>query len=718
MRYLRLLCVVGLLAASSFGQAWSNFLNYTSGTGTAGQVQLGIDWTQAGIVGGIPVRSTIFCTFYNASGAPSSGTGSNGDYYFRTDVGHASAMYKKASGSWSTTGNEFAADLQTALNAAPTDNVVFLKAGTFYVSTNLTVPSHVVLRGSGADQTILSTHGTSGAVIQAGSGDPPSALANSVDISSGSTAQSQSIVVTSGTNFAVNGYALISELNDPAYVSPIGGDGTSASYVDAYWNGSRVRGQIVKVTSVAGTTIGFDTPLYSNYGAPAQTAYAGGTTYTAGMIVSSGGNCYVFINSTPSSGHAPPNGTYWTQESCNPQALPFPSSEEYAGVENLQIYSNNTGYNEGVLLERCNYCWVKGVEFNYVDGNGDYIVTQWCYHVEFRDNYFSSAYNHTSGSTENQIALEYKTTASKVENNICERTQTCEQTSFGSSGNVVAYNFSVSSVSQDDQTLLVGLIGYLHNPHSQFNLFEGNVAPYFNPDSVWGTHSANTFFRNWSKGTARACLPLTGRSAVNCTGANGVWATTADRAIDIGPLDPYMNFIGNVIGSAEMSALSGSLTLTSNIQWPTTRSYTGVAYGTSFGFATTGDTGTAPLDSTNAFTNTFLHGNYNNISAAVTWNGSYTHTLPASFYLSGKPTWWPATIVYPAIGPDVSGSGPGGFTSSTTTANPAMNCFFNFMGGTEGSAGSPYSFNANTCYASSNAPTTINGAFKSQGTWN
>jgi hypothetical protein len=43
------------------------------------------------------------------------------------------------------------------------------------------------------------------------------------------------------------------------------------------------------------------------------------------------------------------------------------------------------------------------------------------------------------------------------------------------------------------------------------------------------------------------------------------------------------------------------------------------------------------------------------------------------------------------------GTGPGGH-ASLTGSNPAQQCYLVTMGGTEGGAGSPLNFNANTCY--------------------
>ncbi|HZZ77457.1 MAG TPA: hypothetical protein VFE62_03000 [Gemmataceae bacterium] len=42
-----------------------------------------------------------------------------------------------------------------------------------------------------------------------------------------------------------------------------------------------------------------------------RTTYDGSTTYSEGDTVLSSSDTYAFINSTPSSGHAPPNSTYW-----------------------------------------------------------------------------------------------------------------------------------------------------------------------------------------------------------------------------------------------------------------------------------------------------------------------------------------------------------------------------------------------------------------------
>jgi hypothetical protein len=72
-------------------------------------------------------------------------------------------------------------------------------------------------------------------------------------------------------------------------------------------------------------------------------------------------------------------------------------------------------------------------------------------------------------------------------------------------------------------------------------------------------------------------------------------------------------------------------------------------------------------------------------------------TLPNSFYLSAKPTFF-GSVPWPAIGPDVTGgseSGMGGHNAKI----PARRCFETTMGGSFGDT-APRTFDAATCYSS------------------
>jgi hypothetical protein len=535
---------------------------------------------------------------------------------------------------------------------------VLLGPGTFTVSS-LSIPENVTLRGSGADQTILNESG-SGSLIAMDAGDPS---LTAVSIVSGGTKGSQSIVVSSAANFTIGQFAYITEINSNG-VSNTGSGGT-CSWCDSIGDGgNRNKGQIVEVTAKNGSTLGITPALYSDY-----------------------------TNS--------------------PQATPY-TMLKYAGVENLQVYANNSGHTQNIYMRGCAYCWVKGFEGNYVDGNGNHASVHFDYRCEVRDSYFSDAYVHSNGSTESEIQLAYKTSGCLIENNIMERTQTGINTGYGSAGNVVAYNYLHSQMDQGSPALL-GTGTYTHGAHPQFNLFEGNVTQTLYSDAVWGTAGYFTAFRNWTKGTGLTCTPLSLRGTINCAAATK--QNAAARSVQIDGLSTNANLVGNIVGSAEQNALSD--TKTAWVVYPTNRNgWTGTVYGWSFGYAATSDDGTGypGIDSANACNTAFVTGNYTftGSSPTLTWanglgcqnTGGTSQALPASFYHYSKPAWW-GSLPWPAIGPDVTGgTGPGGHTS-LTAANPAMNCFYNVMGGTEGGAGGPYKFNAGNCYSSSGGGTAL-----------
>jgi len=579
-------------------QLWSGILPAGSG----------IDWTQTGIPGGVPTT--------------------------RTQCGSTISAPSSASA------------IQTALNACPSNTYLLLGAGTFSISSTINVPANETLRGSGANLTILNVTGSGQAPITLGTGG---VSYSGVNITSGATAGSTSIVVSSASGITVGSYLVVSELNDTAnLVTNQGGEG-ACTWCDGWsTNGARARGQIVEVTSVTGTTIGIAPGLYSAY-------------------------------------------------TLTPTVVPFAASEKYAGVENLQVYMNNSGWTDAFFMTRCAYCWIKGAEVNYADG--DYIEDDWGYRDEIRDSYFSNSFHHTPGTFDGDIFLIYKTTASKVENNIIERAHASIMLARGTAGNVYAYNYVTGAFDSGGIPNYTMASLQSHGAHPQFNLLEGNVVPKYGPDQVWGSASNNTLFRNWIVGTSYICTPVADtRSTVT---APCHYSYQVARAMEISHLSLYNNLVGDIVGSAQMQGLG--ITNTASVAYPATRQYDTVAYGYTWGYGESSDDGsgtgcgggTPPCHGTEALSTSFLHGEYNNISSAITWASGVTQTLPASFYLAAKPAWW-GSLTYPAIGPDVTGgSGPGGHVNLI----PAQNCYLNVMGGSDGGVGSPLVFNASACYA-------------------
>jgi hypothetical protein len=240
-------------------------------------------------------------------------------------------------------------------------------------------------------------------------------------------------------------------------------------------------------------------------------------------------------------------------------------------------------------------------------------------------------------------------------------------------------------------------------------LLEGNALTQIYADSVWGTSSQTTAYRNWVIGTNHICAPASGRGTVSCSGA--IYGFQAVRAMQWSYLATLNNFVGNVVGSSQMQSLVAYGTSTmgqvASVEYPANRSYDADAYGWSFGYGESADDGSGGGDKAGTSATDLITGNFNNIGGTIAWAAS-TLTLPASFYQTSKPSWW-GSIPYPATGPDVTGgSGPGGHTYG----NPAYQCFVNVMHGTDGGAGGPYNFNANTCYGNGvtpGSPTNLTG---------
>jgi len=600
MKVLILLLQVCAFVAPAFAQSWS----------PASSPFPSIDWLHAG-VGKIPARTQICAKLSPPA----------------TDV-----------------------EINAALRACGEGKTVLLADGKYSINREIVVPSHVTLRGEGANRTILNALGRSEAVIRMGAGD---VAYHPVAITANADAGSKEIALGNTGSIGVGSLLVISENNLPGLVTSQGSEG-SCNWCDGGWtrDGHMARGQIVQVTAIHGQRVSIDPPLYVNY----------------------------------------------TQQ---PVAVPFSPVTQYAGVEDLQVYANNSGYSVNITMRQCAYCWVKGVESNYADG--DHLHIRWGFHDEVRDSYLSNAYKHLPGKDSNlQIML--KTSASLVENNIIERTHQSIMPVWGAAGNVIAYNYMTGDFDENAKDVLIGGIDF-HGAHPQFNLMEGNVLASIYEDSVWGSTSHNVAFRNWITGANRICSPLMGRGSSDCKGSNQRMSFQAVRAVQVSYLATQNSFIGNVVGSAMMKTLTAyghPLPIAAIVEYPSKRSYDTSAYVWNFGYGEAYDdasgTGCAGAPGQchlpHLISKNYLHGNYTDIAGTVQWQASQAHSLPPSLYLHAKPGWWKG-VPYPSIGPDVIGGIDAGGHSY---GNPARSCFLNVLHGSEGGSGLPVSFNASACF--------------------
>jgi hypothetical protein len=617
-----LLALAVVFAPTLRAQAWSGIVPAARAT----------DWSSSGVPGGIPARTTVCATV----AASTFGNGSS----------------------------DATSGIQSALSSCASGQVVMLSAGTFLINGNLSIPANVSLRGAGANQTVLNSKTTSNAPVNMGAINPN--FANATSITGGNSAGSTSITVKSASGITVGSYLVIDQQNDGKIVTNAGSEGTCTWCDGGQANGTYSQGQIAEVTSVNGTTIGINPPLYVSY-------------------------------------------------TLAPLATPFTMIKN-AGLENLQIFANNTHSNgnySNIVISGCAYCWISGVEGNYTDG--DHVDIYWGYHDSVVNNYFSNSYLHQPGTYDSNVDLIDKTTATLVQNNIFERLHTAIMLEWGAAGNVVSYNYVLGGFDSGAPNAMMQDID-LHGAHPQFNLFEGNVATTYGADNIWGSAANNTYFRNNPTGTTKVCNPLTGRGNVVCSvlGEFGLSGITAwlpfqgARAVNPTYETTNPNFVGNVVGTAGFMQLLAYANVAPNfiahvsqvvaVCGPSpcgsgSRSYDAAVYSYSYGYGEDSDDGSSGFDSSVPYTTRFLHGDYDVASNAITWASGVTQTLPPSFYLSAKPAWWGNTP-YPAIGPDVTG-GPG--PAGHTYLIPAQVCYQSVMNGTDGT-GSPMTFNAGSCY--------------------
>lgn len=387
------------------------------------------------------------------------------------------------------------------------------------------------------------------------------------------------------------------------------------------------------------------------------------------------------------------------------------------GLEAVSIDATNAGSQETILIGNCSQCYVLGVRS--IDANRSHVRVMYSTHFTVRDGYTYENQSHATVSYGIEIFGGWD---GLIMNNILQQNTDSEPSCSGAcEGNVIAYNFNVDNVYVTAGWMQAGY--YLHASGSAYNLWEGNIGPGYNADDVHGTHNFDTLYRNY----------LIGNQTAGCgsAGLNTCTAQTTPIILQAGAR--YFNIIGNVLGQTGFhNYYQCNATSTASCAHGTTSIYNtgysgngGVQQSAVNGFCTSPSCGATGAYDPQVGAYVMKWGNFDVVTNAVRWCGnssdpgwsttcgstsevpaglaSYSNpvpnstTLPPSFFLSAEPSWW-GSLPYPAIGPDVAGgSGPGGYAYP----NPAQNCYANVMAGPANGTGGALPFNANTCYGSS-----------------
>lgn len=327
--------------------------------------------------------------------------------------------------------------LNSDIANAASNSVVKLNDGTYTFSTgNLAADSFVTLRGSGTN-TIL---------VLANTFNIGTELSReNILVSSGASMGSTSIVLAatpSSATLSVGMTITIAETNDASYVHPWGYEGASGllcTYCDDPNNGTRVRGEMVRVTAVAGTTVEFYPPLTSAY------------LYEPRVEIPYGGNIL-----------------------------------RYFGVEDMTIRLNPSAF--GITMRYAQNCWFSNVVFEVRADDNAGIFAQYTHRATVIHSYFK-------GETANSAHVNmfvHNDGFWFVDNMHSFAYQAFLVVGRSTSG-VRAYNYIASTT--NGTTALIAEDGY-HGAHPQFGLWEGNKGVKNHLDSIHGSFSDTTLLRN------------------------------------------------------------------------------------------------------------------------------------------------------------------------------------------------------------------------------
>lgn len=349
------------------------------------------------------------------------------------------------------------------------------------------------------------------------------------------------------------------------------------------------------------------------------------------------------------------------------------------GIEDLALDHSGSKAMSGVAFFNAYQCWIRNVASINARRNHVWLVQS--ARLEVRDSYFYGG----QGSASQSYGVEsYITSDDLILNNIFQHV-TAPVMMAPAAGIVTAYNFMTDMYYTAPVDWLSGSM-WMHDAGAMFNLFEGNSGTQFIQDAFHGTSVTATLFRNHLRGAEpgkrRATYPL-----------------------DLMTYSRYDNVIANVLGTPgyhttyEVSSATARGDVNRSIY---VLGYPGVLQG-SFP--------DVPYDP--KVRETLMRwGNYDAATGTVRWESAEVPSrlaayanpvpadrrLPASFFLSAKPDWWGNTA-WPAVGPDISGGGPGGHAFEI----PAELCYAKLA--REGNA--MLSFDARRCYAAQPSPAPV-----------
>jgi hypothetical protein len=621
MKFFRLLLVM-LVCAPIFAQSppWQGILSSQRAT----------DWTQAGVQGSapgaLPSASWTQCGSTIAAGAS-------------------------------------AATINAAIQACGTNQYVQLGAGDFNGLSQITfgTKSNVALRGMGPDQTRL--HFSSAASC----GGPAGLIcANGYQLSRIYSGQNSPCQWTSGY---AQGSTQITISSGCTVAMPAVGNVIVLDQCDTGLSGYTPNGQYTASTGTCLNGTAVDNGNYFNCelqggmsgdGSPSSGCAKEGTDGNGAINrFQSESHMVTAVNGNTITLAEPLLNVNWTSGQY-PEAWWYPVLSNI-GVENLYVDAAPiSSYTYTVFFLNAANTWVYGIEA--YNSYGASVGFDEGAHHELANSYF-----YEDRYPDDQATQSTMDSYDLYINNIYQQNEDAILFEGVSSGSVIAYNWFAQACNYQASGAVCRSdaqnAGFrTHSNGNNFILFEGNYGPGYMDDDDHGAGLSSTVFRNFFTGW-EPCGTSNGSLSPNgpC-GTDGARASQTN-AITLPVYARYNNIVANVLGTPGFHTQVFD-TSTSNF-YPNTYVY---LMGSGEGFGGSVDTlvqsTTATLGNWDVATNGVESAGTASSAPLYPGLSSPSTTYPASFFLTAKPAWWPSSVSYPAIGPDVS-SGNVGQVSGT-----------------------------------------------------
>lgn len=327
---------------------------------------------------------------------------------------------------------------------------------------------------------------------------------------------------------------------------------------------------------------------------------------------------------------------YWPTLQTSNVANPFLTM---AGIENLSLTRVTGG---GINFTYCAYCWVKGVEVGgWIAGA---VNTEYSARVQITGNYIHDCYDCQNNGNEYPIGISTASTEVLADNNII-RLGGKGMVGRAALGSVIAYNYvddtfyEATSIGDYWNDMSVNGSHYAGTHHF---LFEGNWGNNCDNDQTHGNAIYHTYLRNQCSGIRSIFVDpsnsLTVNDAAGIAYSNPPLNTPTPPAPlrAAGPMawDYWMAYVGNVLG------LSGVTTSGNGWVYSLTQAGNQAIWLSGWSGATL--PGPDPnLNGTTSNKFIFRHGNYDYVTVGIAeWATGFSHTLPNSFYLSARPSYF------------------------------------------------------------------------------